>query len=131
LVEATEFAAPLVAQFDPFEVRLGDVEVFHNTQVIYLSVAAGTAELAAMHDVLNTGVLRQEESFQFTPHITLGQQLSEAAFQPSLELARRRWAGFSPAPPFRIETLTFVQQRSDGAWHDLAELSLGRVPAVG
>jgi len=129
--DATEFATRLVSQFDPVEVRLGEIQVFEKTQVIYLSVAGGITELTTMHDVLNTGILWQPEPYRYVPHITLGQLLPPNTFQRSLELARQRWSDFSPSPPFRIETLTFVQQRADGMWHDLAELALGRVPTVG
>ena len=131
LSEATEFAARLIAQFEPFEVGIGEVSVFESTQVVYLSITEGTAELAAMHDVLNTGILEQQEQFDYIPHITLGQQLLPEAFHASLELCRLRWAEFRPAPPLRIDTLTLVQQRTDGCWHDLVELALGRVTAVG
>jgi 2'-5' RNA ligase len=129
--DATEFAARLVAQFEPFEVGIGEVQVFEDTEVIYLSIEQGTAELVTMHDVLNTGPFGQQEQFDYVPHLTLGQQLAPGTMGPSVELARHRWAEFGPPPPFRIETLTLVQQRADGSWHDLAELALGRVPAVG
>jgi len=128
---ATEFATRLVAQFEPFEVQIAEVRVFDSTQVIYLSVTKGSAELSSMHGVLNTGLLACQEPFEYVPHVTLGQQLRPDTFQQCLELARRRWAEFGPPPPLRIDTLTLVQQRADGAWHDLAELALGRVPAVG
>jgi len=131
IAEATEFAARLVAQFDPFEVRMGEVKVFDSSQVIYLSVTEGFVELRAIHDVLNTGILELKEPFQYVPHITLGQQLQPDTFRNSLELAQRRWREFAPAPAIRIDTLTLVQQRTNSAWHDLAELALGRVPAVG
>lgn len=131
IAEATEFAARLVAQFDPFEVRIGEVRVFESTQVIYLSLTEGVTELTTMHDVLNTGPLGQPEPYDYVPHITLGQQLPPETFERDLALSLRRWSDFAPAPSLRIDTLTFVQQRADGAWHDLAELALGRVPAVG
>jgi 2'-5' RNA ligase len=131
IMEAAEFAARLVSQFEPFEVRIGEVRVFALTEVIYLEIEQGTVELVTLHDLLNTGPFAQQEQFDYVPHLTLGQQLTVESFQPCLERARRRWADFAPAPPFRLETLTFVQQRADGSWHDLAELALGRVPAVG
>jgi 2'-5' RNA ligase len=125
--EAMEFARQLVAQFEPFEVRVGAVEVFDPTQVIYIGVVSGVWELKTMHDVLNTGCLRGVEPFDYVPHVTLGQQLPPEMFQRCVEECRRRWKEFGPPPPVRIETLTFVQQRADGRWEDLVELALGRV----
>jgi len=131
LPEASDFAARLVAQFEPFEVSIGEVQVFESTSVIYLALNEGIADLTAMHDVLNTGPLGQPEPFDYVPHVTLGQNLPPEVFGQCVDLARRRWTEFGPAPLLRIDTLTFVQQRVDGSWHDLAELGLGQVPAVG
>jgi 2'-5' RNA ligase len=130
-LEAAEFARPLVAQFEPFEVRLGGIEQFCDTKVIYLSVASGTTELTAMHDVLNTGVLQQTELYRYVPHITLGQDLPPEDFERALELSRRRWKEFGTPPPLQIETVTFVERQPDGIWKNLAEMGLGRVPAIG
>lgn len=129
--EAVEFARHLVAQFDPFDVQLAAVEQFPKTQVIYLALTAGSLELTAMHDVLNTGPLGQQEANVYVPHITLGQQLPPGTFEGSLEASQRRWQAFGSPPRLRIDAATFVQQRANGIWYDLAELSLGHVPAVG
>ena len=131
VADATEFVRQLVAQFEPFDVRLGDIQVFPTTQVIYLSVASGACELTSMHDVLNTGFFEQEEAHKYLPHITLGQQLAPESFERCVEMSRRRWEEFGVPPSVGIETLTLVQQRVDCSWEDLAELALGRVPAVG
>ena len=129
--EAVEFARPLVAQFEPFDVRPGEVQEFADTKVIYISLVTGLPEFATMHDVLNTGVFEQVELYDYVPHLTLAQELPPEAFERALGISRRRWKEFGPAKPLRIEALTFVQQQADGAWKDLAELGLGRVPAVG
>jgi 2'-5' RNA ligase len=129
--EAIEFARQMVSQFEPFEVRVGPVQVFENTQVIHLAVLEGAVVLAAMHGVLNTGVFAYDEPHPYIPHVTLGQQLAPEGFQKCVELSRRRWEDFGDPPAVRIESLTFVQQRGDGKWVDLAELALGRVPTVG
>lgn len=129
--DAAEFARQLVAHFEPFEVRLGEILEFRNTQVIYISLVSGICEIIAMHDVLNTGVLGQSEVHEYVPHITVGRELASESFDDSLVLSRRRWDEFGPPPPLRIETVTFVQEQGVGTWRDLAELALGRVPAVG
>lgn len=129
--EAIEFARQLVARFDPFEVQPGTIQEFVSTQVVYISLASGVCELAAMHDVLNTGFFEQEELYPYVPHITLGRDLPNGCFDRCVELSVDRWLQFGPPPTLRIETLTFVRQRADGGWSDLGEVALGRVPAVG
>src|SRR6476620_10128180 len=47
--------------FPPFAVELGDIEVFPDTHVIYVSVNAGFAELERMHSSLNLGYLACQE----------------------------------------------------------------------
>src|SRR5712692_8266167 len=129
--EGIEFARQLVAQFDPFDVRPGSIQKFVNTEVVYIPLVSGVCELAAMHDVLNTGFFEQEELYPYVPHITLGRELPNGSFDNCVELSVDRWQQFGPPPALRIEALTFVQQRADGSWADLGELALGRVPAVG
>jgi hypothetical protein len=46
-----------------------------------------------------------------------------------LATAQERWAKFSP-PPAWVDALTFVQQKSNGDWVDLAELALDRAQPV-
>ncbi len=129
--EAAEFARHLVAQFEPFDVRLGSVGHFPGSRVIYLSLASGGVEFRSMHDVLNTGALEQAEAYQYLPHITLGQELPPESFEGALDLSERRWQQFNPRPSLRVDAVTFVQQCADGSWKDLTELGLGRVTAVG
>ncbi len=115
----------IAGRSEAFEVRFGSIGLFEDTQVIKLSVEQGFAELKLLHDILNTGPFEHVEDFEYVPHITLAQDLSPEEVAPCLEAARRHWAEFGPAPPIRVESLTFVQQNSDGWWHNLAELRLG------
>ncbi len=131
LSEAIEFARQRIAQFEPFDVRLNGIRNFSETQVIYLALAEGGSEFRAMHDVLNSGVLHQQDAYNYTPHITLGQQLPEGTFDYSMRLSSQRWRQFGPPPVLHIDTLTLVQQQVDGSWKDLEEFALGHVAAVG
>src|SRR5579872_2290857 len=56
-----------VQDFQPFLVDLGPVEIFPVTQVIYISVLSGHAELKRLHAMLNTGQLAVEEPFVYHP----------------------------------------------------------------
>lgn len=128
--EGIEHCHRILSRTEPFEVRLGSVGVFERTEVIKISVKLGASRLRNLHDSLNTGVFQQDENFEYDPHITLGQDLPSDKVGEYLEIARRRWAEFSPAPPICVESLTFVQQVIDGCWSDLAEMELGRREAV-
>ena len=121
----------IAGRSEAFEVRLGSVDLFADTQVIKLSVEQGVGELKLLHDILNTGPFEHVEDFDYVPHITLAQELTPEKVAPSLEVARRHWAELGPAPRICVEWLTFVQQNSNGSWHNLAELPLGSLEPAG
>src|SRR5207244_9909013 len=75
----------------PFRVELREIQVFPVTQVIHLSIKAGFREAIAIHDLLNQGDLLFAESFQYHPHVTLGQDLTLDQILTGTELAKRRW----------------------------------------
>jgi 2'-5' RNA ligase len=129
--EAIRDGERLLANVEPFEMRLGSVDLFEATQVVKLSFASGIPQLKALHDLLAAGKMAGIENFEFVPHITLGQDLPAGRVEEYLELARRKWEAFKPAPPVLVENLTFVQQTIDGCWLDLAEMALGRREPVG
>jgi 2'-5' RNA ligase len=106
--------------FPPFRVELASIEVFQDTNVIYLSVGAGYRELEEMHAALNRGPLRFAEPFEYHPHVTLAQQLSSEQVESAVALARRRWREFTYSHSFTVDQLTFVQNTLDNCWADLA-----------
>ena len=118
-------------EIEPFEIRLGSVDLFESTQVIKLTLASGIPQLKELHDLLNANGLAAPEIFEFVPHITLGQDIPSDHVEECLAAAKRRWEEFRPAPPVLIEDVTFVQQVIDGCWLDLAEIELGRPEPVG
>src|ERR1043166_2886422 len=54
---ALEEVRSLSPEFPPFEIELGDVEVFPKTNVIYIGLRRGEVEMRAMHAAMNTGPL--------------------------------------------------------------------------
>ncbi len=105
--------------FQPFNVELGRIEIFPVTQVIYLSVNAGSAELKQLHSMLNQGSLAFEEPFEYHPHVTLAQDLEASEVQAVYEKAEARWREFSHPPSFVVDRLTFVQNTLENRWTDL------------
>lgn len=127
--EAWQELAARLQDIPPFHVELGDVEVFPVTQVVYLSVIAGGAELKRLHETLNSGRLAFEEPFEYHPHVTLAQDLEVAAELASsvadvTERARARWREFQHRRGFVIDKLTFVQNTLGNLWTDLNEFPL-------
>src|SRR5882724_4395375 len=50
--EAMEQLRVRLQEFPPFKVDLGEIEIFEGTQVIYVSIQNGFAELERMHSAL-------------------------------------------------------------------------------
>ena len=108
----------------PFIVELLQVRVFEATDVVYLSVGTGLAELMRMHQSLNRGRAVSTEPFNYTPHITLAQDLSADRVAAAVDLARHRWAEYTGPRQFSLDRLTFVQNQAGQGWLDLAECQL-------
>jgi hypothetical protein len=110
----------------PFEVVLGDIEIFPGTNVIYLSLARGESELRAMHEHLNMGSLKFECPFPYHPHITVAQELTAQQAEELAIVARKRWREYDGPRRFPVEWLSFVQNVAPGMWVDLARVPLAQ-----
>ncbi len=110
--------------FGPVLVELGDVAMFPDSRVIYVSIKAGHAELELMHDALNIGDVAYEEPFPYHPHITLAQDLSPESLESVWERARRHWTSWPHPRSFMVEKLTFVQNTLENRWCDLEDVHL-------
>src|SRR5258706_12924943 len=90
--DAWEELRERLVEFPPFEIELGDVEIFPVTDVIYIGLARGARDLCRMHQSLNIGQVQWREPFEYHPHVTLAQQLEpcgvEGALEPSQPLLR-------------------------------------------
>ena len=122
--DGIEKARSILASFEPFELAVDGVTTFESTHVVKLSLKKGLSELYTLHDILNTGPFERSEEYNYVPHITLCHDLSDKECESHYEVARKRFAEFAP-PSIWIDTLTFVQQKSNGNWADLADLALG------
>jgi 2'-5' RNA ligase len=122
-------ARALADRWAPFDIELTGIEVFPVTDVIYIEVGAGAAELRRMHEALNAGALKFQDPFPYHPHITLAQELPDDRVAATGELARRRWREYRGPRGFRVEQAVFVQNTLNDCWIDLAEYSLTGTPA--
>jgi 2'-5' RNA ligase len=127
--EASDQARSLTEGWKPFDVELTEIGIFPVTNVVYIEVGKGAAELENMHRAMNTGPLGFEEPFAYHPHVTLAQEIPLNCVTEVHEIARKRWREFPGNRTFRAERTTFVQNTLGNCWIDLAEYSLGAIPA--
>lgn len=124
---ASEQVRALTETWSPFEIELINIEVFPVTNVIYLELGAGAAELRRLHAAMNSRVLEFHEPFPYHPHVTLAQELPASEVTAAHALARRRWQSYQGKRSFRAERAVFVQNTLQNCWVDLVEFGLGTV----
>lgn len=123
-------AAALAAEFPPFEIAAGAVQVFEKTDVIYIDVLRGADELRRMHDVMASGALLFEEPYTYHPHITLAQDIHRRDVRRLGEEAAALWQQYTGPRSFRAETIAFVRSSVLNQWVDLAEFPLRVAQAI-
>ncbi len=124
---ASEQVRALAESWAPFEVELTALRCFPVTDVLYLEVGAGAAELRRMHEAMNRDVLDFEEPFPYHPHVTLAQEVPHDQVAALAGIAEARWKEYRGPRSFRAERAVFVQNTMDNRWIDLAEYSLGAI----
>lgn len=125
VAEAMDELKVRLQEFTPFKVDLGEIEVFKDTQVIYVSIQTGLVELERMHFALNTGRVAFQEPYPYHPHVTIAQELAPEDVHNAAQFARWRWSEFKHSRSVWIDRLTFVQNTLENCWTDLAMLNLG------
>ncbi len=126
--EASDYARALLEPRPPFQVDVGSVNVFPVTNVTYLEVEKGAAELRSMHAAMLRGPLQFDEPFVYHPHITLAQEIPPELAADVHETARRRWQEYRGIRSFHAEHAVFVRNTEDNCWIDLAEFRFGAIP---
>jgi len=115
----------LAPRFAPFDVDLTEMEVFPVTDVIYIGIGRGRAELEQMHAGLNVDGLKFAEPYPYHPHITLAQELKGDEVDELARVARARWAECTLPKTFRVDEVFFVQNTRRKEWIDLGQSALG------
>jgi 2'-5' RNA ligase len=109
----------------PFDIGIAGIGIFPVTNVIYLELGKGAAEMHALHSAMNSGALHFDEPFPYHPHITLVQNVPADQVEALTAKAREMWASFDGPREFRAERAAFVQNTLGACWIDLAEYALG------
>jgi len=122
---ASEQVRTVLDRWTPFEVELTAIEIFPVTDVIYIQLGRGAAELGHVHRAMNAGALEFQEPFAYHPHITVAQEIPHENVAATSELAHRLWREYDGTRTFVAAHATFVQNSFGNCWIDLAEYALG------
>jgi 2'-5' RNA ligase len=126
-VSALETLEDICSQAEPFEVSLGDVETFVPvTPTVFIRVAGGANRMHDLHDRLNTQALASTEEWPYMPHLTIVKVSTEDLAQEAYVFARDRWTSFEGSRRILLSELTFVREKEQNHWVDLAGIPLGR-----
>jgi 2'-5' RNA ligase len=126
---ARDEARALAELWAPFKLEATAIRVFPVTDVIYIEVGAGEAQLRQMHAAMDSRKLAYQEPFPYHPHITLAQEVPHEKVEELRAIAEERWNQFQGPRWFTADRATFVRNSVGNRWVDLAEFSLGTVPA--
>ena len=103
--------AAVARSHPPFEVRLHGTGTFRPvSEVVFVAVAAGVTDCAAIATDVRSGPLARPLSFPYHPHVTVAHDVPAAA----LDMAAVELSGLECT--FRVEHFTEFEQQSDGAW---------------
>ena len=118
------------ALWQPFEIRLGAIDIFPVSNVIFAELAIGSEILHALHGKLNAGLVKFSCPFPYHPHITIAQDIQPDEVESMLQQARGAWADYSGPRTFQVDAMSFVQNVARGIWVDIAKIPLGSPAAT-
>ncbi len=108
LTAAREAVHPVATAAVPFAFGLGGIGAFPSPRaprVVWLGIAAGAADLAALHQKISLSLAPHgfaAEGERFQPHLTMGRVRSERHLERlTLALAAERGLTFPPGDPVR------------------------------
>ena len=126
--EALDALRPLVAQYAPFQVTLGEVSTFlPGTPTVFVGLHQGAEPMADLHRLLNTGPLTWKESWPYVPHVTIVRMDTPGEAEAVLPLASARWLGYEGPRIVQVTELAFVREEPDLTWVDLGHVPLSKV----
>jgi len=109
------------ATVEPFAMRLRGTETFRPVSpVVYVRVADGARECAALEQQVRSGVLGSQRRFPYHPHVTVAQEVDDAA----LDRARATLSAYEAV--FPVASMELYLHGGDGVWRPCAEFPLGR-----
>ena len=122
--EAADQIRALSESFEDLEVELGEVAMFPESKVVYISLRRGEQDLHRMYRALNQGAVRFQEPYPYHPHITLVQNVEPERVPQMFDHAVERWSQYSGPRAFTVQKLDFVKNVNGSCWKDLASIEL-------
>jgi 2'-5' RNA ligase len=120
MVEIEAHLAAAAAAHQPFVMHLAGTGTFRPTSpVVYIQVSTGVAACERLEATIRRGPLARELEFPYHPHVTVAQDLDEAA----LDEAYEGLAGF--VARFPVGRFALFSRDDEGCWTWRTEFPLG------
>jgi 2'-5' RNA ligase len=104
-----------------FAIHLSGTGTFRPlSPVVFIQIARGVADCELLEKAIRTGPLDRELDFPYHPHVTVAQDVSDAA----LDEAYDGLSGF--VARFAVERFGLFTRAADGQWTWRTEFELGR-----
>jgi 2'-5' RNA ligase len=127
-----EHLAKVAAAGRAFRLRLRGTNTFRPlSPVVYVRLAGGARECAALQERVRSGPVRRELQFSYHPHVTVAHGIGEAA----MDRVQRELAGFSAR--WTVGGFSLYERGGDEVWRMVREYPFGtgvpvrRVPRQG
>lgn len=117
---AAEHARAVAARREPFRLTLRGTGTFRPVSpVVYLRVEEGWDECVGLHADLRGGPVEHESGFDYHPHLTLAQDVTEAGMDHALAALD----GFSAS--FTVSSIGLFRHDARGLWSLGEDVPLG------
>ncbi len=126
---AADYARGVLRNSVAFDVELSAVRRFPETNVLYLDLTDGNAQVYRLHADLNTADLADTEQFEFRPHLTIAGPVPEGAVDTVQNRAIDAWESFDQPKRFHLDEIValWAEPHGDSArWKRLCAFSLQR-----
>jgi len=123
--EVEKHLAQAAADAEPFTMHLSGTGTFRPTSpVVFVQVAAGVSDCELLERAIRSGPLSRELEFPYHPHVTVAQDIDEAA----LDEAYEGMAGF--VARFPVSRFVLFSRGDEGRWTWRTEFPLGGAEPV-
>jgi 2'-5' RNA ligase len=118
--EVEDHLAKAAAAHHPFVIHLSGTGTFRPTsRVVFIQVATGVADCEVLEREIRSGPLARDLEFPYHPHVTVAQDVDDAA----LDLAYDGLGDF--VARFSVDAIGLFSRAGDGSWHWNTEFKLG------
>ena len=112
--------AAAAAEHPPFVMHLAGTGTFRPTSpVVFIQVATGVADCELLEQAVRSGPLQRELDFPYHPHVTVAQDIPDAALDDAYE----GLSGF--VARFPVDRFVLFSRDPDGRWQWRSEFALG------